>query len=122
MNYTPEEMALRNEFLPNPVAQEVESLREQQEYQFYVQQGLDTRLREVDERPNGNRLYVSPSLRPSPEHKAAICDLTNTVSTNKKDDSFSLSEISALILFTLIIGISVVGLTYVILSHMFQKV
>jgi hypothetical protein len=42
-NYTPEEMALRAEFLPNPVAREVESLREQQEYQFYQQTTKPTR-------------------------------------------------------------------------------
>ena len=42
-NYTPEEMALRAEFLPNPVAREVESFREQQEYQFYQQTTKPTR-------------------------------------------------------------------------------
>lgn len=116
--YTPEEMALRAEFLPNPVAREVEALREQQEYQFYVQQGLDTRLREDSERPRTNRIYSLPSHQPSPERSVAVCDLMNTVSSPvQKDDSFSLSEVSALLIFTLIIAFIVVGLAFIVVSY-----
>jgi hypothetical protein len=103
------------EFRPNAIANEIDSLREQQEYQFYVQQGLETRLREESERPRTSKLYVQRSQEPSPERKAAIIDLVNTLESNPKDDSFSMSEITALVLFTGLIASIVGGLMFVVL-------
>ncbi len=103
------------EFRPNAIANEIDSLREQQEYQFYVQQGLETRLREESERPRTSKLYVQRSQEPSPERKAAIIDLVNTLESNSKDDSFSMSEITALVLFTGLIASIVGGLMFVVL-------
>ena len=100
------------EFSSNAVAREIESLREQNEYQFYVNQGLQTRLREDDERPRTNRLYAIPSRQPSPERKAAVVDLMNTLESNQKDDSFSMSELTALLLFTALIAFIVGGLFF----------
>lgn len=96
----------------NAVANEVKALREQQEYQFYVHQGMQTRLNEESERPRTNRIYFIPSKIPSPERSAAVCDLMNTINTNQKDDSFSLSEVSALLLFTGLIASIVGGLIF----------